>query len=228
MNKNISKGLSFLGIFSWIALIYISGCAYQKPLVVKPKINGLTGMYHKVNAGETLWGISKAYNVDLRKIVSINRIPNAAKIEKGQLIFIPGITKEEFSDSKKTTFLKNKKFIWPAEGRIISYFGSINNNKINKGIDIKINSKRGIFAASSGKVVFFDDLKGYEKTIILDHLDGFFSIYSGNQRFSVKLNDNIQQGQVIAKLKNSGSHNHKLHFEIRQGYRPKNPLYYLP
>jgi len=226
MNKSIFKKTLFLNIFLLIALICISGCAYQKPLVAQPKTNKLTGTYHKVKTGETLWGISKLYNLNLNEIISINKIPNAARIEKGQLIFIPKTTKISLSDSKKIGFLKDRKFIWPAKGKIISYFGNIKDNRTNKGIDIMVNSGKDISAARSGKVVFSDNLKGYEKTIIIDHLDGFFSIYSSNQNFMVKLNNDIAQGQTIAKLKKMGSSN--LHFEIREDCMPKNPLYYLP
>ena len=82
-----------------------------------------------------------------------------------------------------------------------------------------------VSAAASGKVVFSDYLQGYGQTIIIDHLDGYFSIYSNVSRRFAKFGDNIPQGQMIAKLDNQ---NPVLHFEIRRGSDSQNPLYYLP
>jgi len=223
MHKNICKYTLFLSL-----LMHILGCAYQQPMIKTPQTSKLTGVYHEVAAGETLWGISRVYNVELERIVKINRIPNAARIEKDQLIFIPEVAKKVIKDIDKISSLPNKKFAWPVNGEIISYFGSLNNERLNKGIDIRVNSNVNIFATRSGKVVFSDNLKGYGKTIILDHLDGFFTIYSSNQKLLVKLNDNIDQGQSIAHLEDLNDSNSFVHFEIRRGYRPQNPLYYLP
>ena len=57
------------------------------------------GIYHKVRSGETLWRIAKTYNVPIGDITRSNGIPSAAKIEKNQLIFIPGAR-----EAKEITF----------------------------------------------------------------------------------------------------------------------------
>ena len=98
----------------------------------------------------------------------------------------------------------------------------------NKGIDILTEPNQDVLASRAGNVIFIDELPGYGKTIIIDHHDGFSSVYCGNSSTGVKIGDEVQQGIVIAKTgqsprKNSGS----LHFEIRKKHKPQNPLYYL-
>ncbi len=72
-----------------ISFTVLAGCA-SAPYTGAPSITGRTpGIYHHVLKGETLWRISKTYNVDLDQLARINHIPDAAKIEIGQKIFIP-------------------------------------------------------------------------------------------------------------------------------------------
>jgi murein DD-endopeptidase MepM/ murein hydrolase activator NlpD len=223
MNKGCSiKYVSLIKTFL-IILVFLYGCAYQRPVVKAPLINNkISGKYHKVEKGQTLWGIAKAYGVSLDELVRLNRIPNAAQIEEGQLIFIP---KKTSFVSTQDPLLTHKKFIWPVRGKVISYFGNTAEDRVNKGIDIRVASSTDVSAAGAGKIVFSDYLQGYGQTLIIDHLDGFFSIYSNLSKRLVKFGDNIYQGQMIAKLDGNDS---VVHFEIRREGEPKNPLYYLP
>jgi len=154
----------------------------------------------------------------LEEIVSINHISDATNIEVGQLIFIPGRQKPQAQPVK---FSLSEDFIWPLKGKVIATFGQIFNNMINKGINIE--SYAGdVVAARSGKVVFFDDhFSGFGKTIIIDHGDGFSTVYAMNSQVFIKAGDYIEKRALIAKAST-------LHFEIRKGHIPQNPLFYLP
>ena len=98
---------------------------------------------------------------------------------------------------------------------------------INKGIDIQANGSDTVCAARAGRVVFADHLNGYGLTAIIDHSDGYYTVYSQNEKLNVKLNDIIPQGQPIAQLGKNGELA-SLHFEIRKNATADNPLYYLP
>ncbi|MEW6101802.1 MAG: peptidoglycan DD-metalloendopeptidase family protein [Candidatus Omnitrophota bacterium] len=203
----------------------VFGCAtttYVQP-VPKPSVPGI---YHKVERGQTLWRISKIYDIDLEDISSVNRIPDAAKIETGQLIFIPHRTNRP-STSRAYT---NDDFIWPAKGRVVSFFGQTFNNIINKGINIAPYANTNVVAVRSGKVIFYsDNFESFGKTIIIDHEDGLYSVYSRNSEIFVSPGERIQKGAVIAKVGSSGRDKNKyLHFQIRKGHLPQNPLFYLP
>lgn len=190
----------------------------------KPKI---PGVYHRVKKGQTLWKISQAYNVSIQEIVRINRLFNANKIDKGQLLFI--------SDAKNVIDIdigkeKEQGFIWPLKRKVIAFYGTRNNNIKQKGINIRGRQGEKVVAARSGKVSFCNDyVKGYGKLIIVDHSDGFQTVYAHNSQNLVKQGQGVKQGTVIAKVGSTGRvFTPQLHFEIRKDSCAKNPFYYLP
>lgn len=207
-------------------LLWIAGCATVPPVppatAVIPQGKGIT---HKVHPGETIWRIARTYNVAIDDIVKANDLLNAAHIKKDQLIFIPG------ADSVKPILFgpgpKDEEFHWPIKGKVISYFGERKGLRINKGIDIQAKEGNPLCASRSGKVVFADYLNGYAYTLILDHSDGFYSVYAQNSKLMVKLDDVIAQGAPIAHVGKNGDPAY-LHFEIRKRSKADNPLYYLP
>lgn len=120
-------------------------------------------------------------------------------------------------------------FAWPVRGEITSYFGSKIGRVKNKGIDIKASEGTSVRAAKAGKVVFCDDqLKGFGKTVILDHGNKFQTVYSYNSKILVRVGDVVEQNMVIAKVGRTGRATQPtLHFEIRKDGSPQNPVYYL-
>lgn len=214
--------LVILGIF----LYFLSGCAtveeLPSPRVSPPK----AGIYHKIREGETIWRIAKTYNVTVDDIVSSNRIPNVAHIEKNQLLFIPGAKIEKDILTEKE-LAKSSEFNWPLKGKVLSYFGDQKGIFTNHGIDIAGELGGKVTAARSGKVVFADYLSGYGNTVILDHEDDLYSVYAHNAVLLVKLSDAVSKGDPIAEI---GKVNGRsvLHFEIRKRSVPTNPLHYLP
>ncbi|MDD5432889.1 MAG: LysM peptidoglycan-binding domain-containing M23 family metallopeptidase [Candidatus Omnitrophica bacterium] len=217
----------FLTLTLSLLALFFSGCASQ-PIIPSTKIEGLPGIYHKVEKGETLWRISKMYNIDIDEIIRVNRIPESSSIEIGQLIFIPNQKKQTSQPAIK--YSSSDDFTWPAKGRILLGFGQTSNNILNKGINIQAIESTDVIAARNGRVSFCADEFGqFGKTIIIDHQDGFFTIYSRNSKVFVKPGDSVQKGAVIAKVGNaSRDKNNYLHFEIRKGPYPQNPNYYLP
>jgi len=113
---------------------------------------------------------------------------------------------------------------------VVSYFGATSNMAKNKGIDIAARQGAAVLASRGGKVTFTSErLKGYGKTVIIDHLDGFETVYAYNAQNLVDTNQRINQGDVIAKTGKTGRADRPmLHFEIRKKHKPQNPFYYLP
>jgi len=186
----------------------------------------MPGIYHHVEKGQTLWRISKIYNVDLDEIARTNHIPDATSIEPGQLIFIPSAQKKQYLS--KQTFAED--FSWPLRGRVITSFGQTLNDMINKGINIQRVRSQDVIASRSGKVIFYDtNFENFGKIVIIDHGDGFSTVYARNSEVFVKIGDYVQRGTVIAKVGSSDrDKNAYLHFEIRKGHIPQNPYFYLP
>ena len=191
--------------------------------------SSVPGRYHEVRRGQTLWGISRMYNMELTAIVRANRLPDASKIEVGQLIFIP--EGGEIKKSGEPNAAKvSESFAWPVKGAVSSYFGSTKDMAKNKGIDIEAPVGTCVKASRSGKVTFVSDhMKGYGKTVIIDHLDGFETVYAHNTENLVTAGQNVTQGQTVARVGDTGrAEAPSLHFEIRKGHKPQNPFYYLP
>ncbi len=207
--------------------ILISGCAVKTnlPLEMAPT-PGAVGIMHTVQRGETLWRLSRIYNLDLDKIIQANRITDTTIIKPGQNIFIPGVKK----DVSFSNYNDNSGFIWPVKGKIAAYFKSEKDHLINKGVNIKAKFGADVLSSRAGVVSFCaDNLAGYGKTIIIDHNDGFVTIYAYNSQNLVKANDRVTQGMAIAKVGvNERAGVAMLHFEIRKGNKPQNPIHYLP
>ena len=117
-------------------------------------------------------------------------------------------------------------WLWPVAGRVV---GSYNPSVGRKGIDIAGAEGSAIKAAASGRVVYSGTgLRGYGEMLILKHSEEFLSAYAHNRRILVKEGDQVQQGQKIAELGNSGTDKFMLHFEIRRQGQPVDPNQYLP
>jgi len=226
---------AFLALIT--AITVLSGCATtpRTPGTGYPSLERKTvtpkGTYHKVTKGETLWRISKTYDIDINKIVAANNLNDCTKISPGQLIFIPQITslKPKMEKVAKNNGLNY--FIWPVEGKVLSFFGiKKTDSTINRGIDILTKEGSNVLATRAGKVIFCSDkIKGFGKTIILEHDDDLFSVYANNSLILVNIGQSVQQGDLIAKVgKTERASNYVLHFEIRKGHVPQNPFYFLP
>lgn len=217
-------------IFVYAVLILLTtGCAgvrTKRDYIVSgfPE-KGRLGVYHKVKRGDTLWRIAKAYDVTMDEIIRSNRIPNVARVEENQLVFIPGVhSTKEITTGKED---RENSFLWPVRGKLIGYFHERKGDYFNKGIDIQAQEGAVVRAAHRGRVVFADYLTGYGYMVILDHADELYSVYARNDRLLVRLNDSVRQGQEIARLGRVDDTPY-LHFEIRKRALEHNPLYYLP
>ncbi len=107
---------------------------------------------------------------------------------------------------------------WPAQGQIAHRFGS---NQAEgqlqwNGILINANSGQQVIAVHYGRVVFADYFRGQGLLVIIDHGEGFLTLYAHNQQLMKKAGDPIKAGETIAKVGNSGGQNNAgLYFEIR-------------
>ncbi len=211
-------------------LLPLAGCASARPvpptLVLPPPSIKPEGIYHKVNKGETIWRIATAYDVTIDDIVRSNNIPNIAKIEVNQLVFIPGASqvKNIYIDDADN----KDEFVWPLKGKVIHYFRQkLKDGAVSPGIDIEAQRGEVVRAARSGKVVLADYVPGQAYTVVLDHQDGFYSVYAKNAKVMVKLGDYVFKHDPIARV---GEHDRLayLHFQIRKKDKGDNPLYYLP
>jgi murein DD-endopeptidase MepM/ murein hydrolase activator NlpD len=212
-----------------LMVIGLSGCAtvvpYNSGPVLPPQAQGIPGVSHRVETGQTLWRISKLYGVDIDEIIRLNHISEDATIEVGQVLAIPKHVNVQNMPIKSG----GDDFIWPLRGRVISGFGATYRNLINKGINIQASAGSDVLATRGGRVVFYSNKFGnFGKTVIIDHGDGLRSIYSRVSEIFVQPGENVLRGSLIGRVGSSArDKNSYLHFQIRKGAIPQNPLFYL-
>jgi len=115
---------------------------------------------------------------------------------------------------------------WPVRGKIISGFGPKANGLKNEGINIAVPEGTSIRAAADGVVAYSgNELKGYGNLVLIRHEGNWVSAYAHNDSLLVKRGDKIKRGQVIAKAGKTGAVDQpQVHFELRKGSRPVDPL----
>jgi lipoprotein NlpD len=117
---------------------------------------------------------------------------------------------------------------WPLQGVLYGRYG-VRGGKRHDGIDISAPEGTPVLAAAAGKVLYAGEQAGYGQIVILQHEGGLVTLYAHNSRLLVAEGERVRQGQPIARVgqtgRTSGPH---LHFEVREGTRPKNPLLFLP
>ncbi|MGF1650541.1 MAG: peptidoglycan DD-metalloendopeptidase family protein [Hyphomicrobiaceae bacterium] len=121
-------------------------------------------------------------------------------------------------------------FRWPIVGRVISGFGPRADGSHNDGIDIDVPMGADVMATADGVVAYADsELKAYGNLILIRHDNGWVSAYAHADQLLVKRGDEVRRGQVIAKAGSTGSVTRPtLHFELRDGAKPVDPLPLLP
>jgi septal ring factor EnvC (AmiA/AmiB activator) len=139
----------------------------------------------------------------------------------------------ELADIEYSYEFSTPKLIWPARGPIIRKFGDQYNSEYkvstrNNGIDIALPEGSDVIAVEKGVVAFAERYNAAGKMIIIDHQNGFFTLYSHNSLLLVAKGDNVEKNQKIAASGQTGSTEVPLlHFEIRRRGVPIDPMIYL-
>lgn len=196
----------------------------------------VNGVYHQVGGGDTIEGIAGTYKVEPEAIInySLNELdPENLIIETGQWLVVPG-GRKPFVPRTVTAFsglipddaaVGIGAFGWPASGTIFQGYWSG-----HPGIDIAAWSAAPVNVADSGHVIFagWDDT-GYGYAVVVDHGNGFQTLYAHLQAYYVEAGADVAKGQQIGEMGSTGnSTGPHLHFEIRQGTVQRNPIGFLP
>lgn len=137
---------------------------------------------------------------------------------------------KEMTEAKETA----PKFIWPVDGgKIISKFKPSSDSaksKGNDGINISMAEGEPIFAAAPGTVVYAgSELKGYGNMVIVRHADGWMTAYAHARSLTVKKGEKVKQGAMVGYVGTTGGVKEpQVHFAMRKGKVPVDPVKYLP
>ncbi len=115
---------------------------------------------------------------------------------------------------------------WPTAGPIKKRYGSsIDNSELTwDGVLIKASNGQDVRAIADGRVVFAKWLAGYGLLIIINHGNGYMTLYGRNQSLFKRVGDKVHAGELIASVGKSGGYNESgLYFALRHNARPLNP-----
>lgn len=118
----------------------------------------------------------------------------------------------------------------PVRGKLLNSFGGQRSGKhvMWKGLFIQSPSGSDVKAISEGRVVFADELRGFGNLIILDHGNGYMSLYGNNETLHKQVGNIIRGGDTIATVGNSGGNpDSGLYFELRHKGKPFDPLTWI-
>lgn len=202
------------------------------------KIPPVTGVVHKVVAGETIYSIAKKYNTNAQNIVNFifNDFadPDTFALRAGQTLFVPDgvIEPEQPKYSAMAPQFANavagvhgtSHFIWPTTGVITQY-----PTWYHMAYDIANNSLPPIIAADAGTVVYAGwNSTGYGNMVMIDHGNGYKTLYGHMSVISVSAGQVVSQGQQVGIMGSTGrSTGPHCHFEIREGNTLLNPENFL-
>lgn len=129
----------------------------------------------------------------------------------------------------KITKRSSGKFSWPVRGKILSDYGAKSNGLFNDGINISATRGTAVKAAENGVVAYAgNEVKGMGNLIIIQHSDGFMTVYAHMDSMTVRRGTRVSVGQKIGTVGKTGKVDvPQLHFEIRKGTKAYNPTSYL-
>ncbi len=234
-----------------LAVLLLCAACHRGP-VLPDSSSKANGVYHTVQKGQTLWRISKTYQVSMQDVAELNNITDHSQIKVGDRLFIPGAVKQLPVESTAGTVAQPPSqpgstrppaeapepaapvieknvgmFIWPIIGPLSKRFG-IHGGMKHDGIDIKGASEANIMASRAGKVIFSAVLEGYGNTIIVQHDSNFVTVYANLGENMVARDQQVKQSQVLGRLLRSPAEKLYLHFQVRRDRQARNPLFYLP
>lgn len=204
-------------------------------LIIPP----ISGIIHKVKAGDTLDKLSKLYDVPSQAIADFNYLTDLTTLSVGSELVIPdakipqqssfaGSSNTEINSTEAPVYASGTKkgwCSWPTTTRIITQYYSW----YHSGLDIAtpwFSAMPPIYACASGRVVRAGwDPTGYGIMVLVDHGNGYQTLYGHLSKLKVSVGQYVKQGTIIGNMGNTGrSTGPHLHFEVRKGSARQNPL----
>jgi murein DD-endopeptidase MepM/ murein hydrolase activator NlpD len=194
----------------------------------------VTGIAHKVAKGDTVYSIAKKYDSSAQAIVDFpfNTFSNDETFELaiGQTVIVPdGVKPQETAVSPRIrqitpdagSVVASGQFAWPTQGTITQNFAWY-----HPGLDIANRAAPNVLSAVSGKVAYAACIGyGYGCHVIIDHGNGYRTLYAHFQAIYVTVGQNVSRGSAIGKMGSTGrSTGTHLHFEVSKNGTKLNPL----
>lgn len=213
--------------------------------------------FHVVKPGETVYRIARANGITPAALMTANGIADPRELKVGTRLVVPAAAASAApataavtsgggpaartsaavalgaappvarSDDEERADVAAR-LAWPLHGVLYGRFG-VRAGERHDGIDIAAPEGTEVAAAADGTVIYAGEQPAYGAVVILRHEDGLVTLYAHNSAVLVREGAHVARGEPIARVgqtgRTTGPH---LHFEVRLGTRPRNPLLFLP
>jgi murein DD-endopeptidase MepM/ murein hydrolase activator NlpD len=187
---------------------------------------------HTVARGETGFTVAYNYAVPWRDIAVANGLDPEAALRPGQTLLIPTVIAPRPSATATAAATPEPAgmFAWPLAGPVRRGFAARNLKDYHDGLDIRAAAGTAVRATAAGKVVFAGtEPAQYGQMVVVEHADGWHSAYAFLSRLTVKVGDQVGQGERVGLVGSTGlAKGNELHFELRRNNRPLDPAGRLP
>jgi murein DD-endopeptidase MepM/ murein hydrolase activator NlpD len=204
-----------------------AGCRTARPPL---HADAPAGRWYLVAPGDTLATIAGNAGIPAEDILEANGLARAEELRPGQLIFLLEPAPAEAPAAMAAA--GPARLRWPLGERqvvVASPFGA-RGGRPHEGIDLPAPIGAPVFAAADGRVVYAGDgVRGYGNLVVIAHAGGVLTVYAHNSALLVAAGQTVRAGDRVALVGRTGNASGPhLHFEVREGQIPKDPMRYLP
>ncbi|WBQ08831.1 M23 family metallopeptidase [Hyphomonadaceae bacterium ML37] len=209
---------------------------------------------YTVRRGDNLYRIALNHGMSTRELARLNGISENTTIHPGQELRVSGSPRQIVAEAppRQTTgggattrppvtasppppppppppSAPAPAFLWPLQGQVVAQFGNVSGRRLD-GIRISARVGEPVRAAAAGEVVYAgNELQGYGELVLIRHEDRWVTAYGLNSVLRVQQGQQVNAGDHIADAGGAGpGEGPVLHFEIRRGVTPVNPIDQLP
>jgi lipoprotein NlpD len=238
-------------------LIVLAGCATTSPArgVVLSRSHAEPDLVvtHRVERGQTLYRIARAYGLSVDALMEANHLDDPRELKAGEELVIPGAAQvrpvpeadapepdapQRAPEAPGRAGPPEKKrpvqvgrpggaLEWPVRGVLYARFGK-KGKEPHDGVDLAAPAGTPVKTAGPGTVLFAGEQRAYGLIVIVEHEGDLITLYAHNRDLRVKTGQRVRPGQVVATVGDSGrTSGPHLHFEVRKGGSPVDPLDYL-
>ena len=201
--------------------------AYVEPIPYETIIQYDDTMY-KNKSKITVEGVNGSADV-VADVTYVNGMETARNVTSYTVIAEPMSAVKLVGTKPPPRYMATGKFIKPSNGRYSSGYGNRKSlGDFHTGVDFAGATGTNIWASDGGVVTHAGWKGNYGKCVIINHQNGYVTYYAHCSKLLVKVGDKVAQGDIIAKVGNTGrSYGSHVHFEIRYNGKTKNPLNYI-
>jgi len=226
-----------------LLLLAVLGCASTgRPADLPLHNDHLPGTWHFVAQGETSASIARQAGIPLEDFLEVNGLRKNEALEPGRPVFLlappagpntpgqPEVVAAPAEAPAAGVPASSAPLRWPVTApRLTSPFGR-RWGRDHDGIDMAAPIGTSVYAAAAGVVIYAgDQVRGYGNMVVIRHNDGMVTVYAHNSVLLAHSGDVVGVGQEIARSGDTGrSTGPHLHFEVRRGGSPQDPMKFLP